>query len=95
MTVEYTQDYLSWIDNLTDHVGRLRILKRVERLAEGNPGLHRYLGKGVYELKIDVGPGYRIYYSKLTATNLVVLFGGDKGSQTKDIAKAIELRRQY
>lgn len=95
MRVEFTREYLSWVNGLSDLVGRSRVLQRVHRLAEGNPGSHRYLGKGVLELKIDVGPGYRVYYLLLGAKHLVVLLGGDKGTQARDIRKAMELGRLY
>ncbi len=95
MRVEKTDDYRSWIDNLRDLSGRARILMRVDRLIHGNPGDHRNLTDGVSELKVDVGPGYRVYYSKRGDRLLLLLAGGDKSSQTKDIAKAIKLNRDY
>ena len=64
MRVEKTEDYSRWIDGLKDHLGRARVLMRVDRLIHGNPGVHRNLTDGVSELKIDVGPGYRVYYSQ-------------------------------
>lgn len=60
MRVEKTDEYRDWIDNLTDVVGRARILMRVDRLVHGNPGIHRNLTDGVSELKVDVGPGYHV-----------------------------------
>lgn len=95
MRVDKTDDYRSWIDNLRDLSGRARILMRVDRLIHGNPGDHRNLTDGVSELKVDVGPGYRVYYSKRGDRLLLLLAGGDKSSQTKDIAKAIELNRDH
>ena len=95
MRVESTDDYRSWIDNLRDLSGRARILMRVDRLIHGNPGDHRNLTDGVSELKVDVGPGYRVYYSKRGDRLLLLLAGGDKSSQTKDIARAIKLNRDY
>ena len=62
--IEKTDEYAAWIDALEDRTGRARILVRVERLIGGNPGDHRNLTDGVSELKIDFGPGYRVYYSQ-------------------------------
>ena len=63
MRVEQTNEYRDWIDAFKDRVARARILVRVDRLIHENPGQHRHLTDGVSELKIDVGPGYRVYYS--------------------------------
>ena len=68
---------------------------RVDRLIHGNPGLHRDLTDGVSELKIDVGPGYRVYYSQRGDRLLLLLAGGDKATQQKDIAKAIRLANSF
>jgi putative addiction module killer protein len=80
---------------MKDQIGRARILMRVDRLIHGNPGSHRALQHGVSELKIDCGPGYRVYYSLRGDALLVLLFGGVKATQEKDIAKAIELNKNY
>ena len=89
--VEKTDEYATWIDSLKEPVGRARILVRVERLIAGNPGLHRALGQGISELKIDVGPGYRVYYSQRGARLILLLVGGDKSSQQKDIQRALKI----
>jgi len=68
---------------------------RVDRLIHGNPGSSRSLTDGVSELKIDVGPGYRVYYTLRGSELLLLLAGGDKSSQSKDIATAIRLARAY
>jgi len=68
---------------------------RVDRLIHGNPGSHRNLTEGVSELKVDVGPGYRVYYSLRGNSLLLLLVGGDKASQAKDIALALELNRNF
>ncbi len=68
---------------------------RVERLIHGNPGDHRNLIEGVSELKLDVGPGYRVYYTRRGSRLLLLLLEGDKSSQKKDIVKALELNRTY
>jgi putative addiction module killer protein len=94
MRVERTDEYREWIDALRDTVGRARILMRVDRLTHGNPGDHRTLTGGVSELRVDVGPGYRVYYARRGARLLLLLAGGDKSSQPQDIALAIRLNRE-
>lgn len=91
MRVEKTDEYVDWIDGLKDVKGRARILMRVDRLIHGNPGSHRNLKHGVSELKVDYGPGYRIYYAKREERLLLLLAGGDKSTQAKDIVSAIRL----
>ncbi|GAA4412933.1 type II toxin-antitoxin system RelE/ParE family toxin [Quisquiliibacterium transsilvanicum] len=95
MRVEKTDEYAQWIDALRDQAARARILVRVERLINGNPGEHRNLTDGVSELKIDFGPGYRVYYAQRGARLLLLLAGGDKSSQSKDIRLALELARSF
>ena len=91
MRVEKTEQYREWLDALRDRAGRARILVRVDRLIEGNPGQHRDLTDGVSELKIDVGPGYRVYDTRRGNRLLLLLAGGDKSTQQKDITTAIKL----
>ena len=93
--VEKTDLYREWLDALKDRAGRARILVRVDRLIHGNPGQYRDLTDGVSELKIDSGPGYRVYYTQRGTRLLLLLAGGDKSSQTKDIAKAIQLAKSF
>ncbi len=95
MRVEKTDVYGKWIDTLKDRTGRARILVRVDRLIQGNPGQHRDLTDGVSELKIDFGPGYRVYYTQRGTRLLLLLAGGDKSTQQKDIALAIELAKNF
>lgn len=82
-----------WINELKDRSARARIQVRVDRLAHGNPGQHRNLTNGLSELKIDVGPGYRVYYTQRGEELIILLVGGDKSSQQTDIARAQELAR--
>ena len=91
MRVQMTEVYLDWINALKDRVGRARIQVRVDRLVHGNPGDHRNLTHGVSELKIDVGPGYRVYYTERNGELIVLLAGGDKSTQQQDIKAAIAL----
>ena len=95
MVVEETEVYREWINNLRDRAGRARIQVRVDRLVHGNPGLHRDLTNGISELKIDFGPGYRVYYTKRGSRLLILLAGGDKSTQQKDSQTAISLARNY
>ena len=95
MRVEKTDEYRDWIDALKDHAGRARILVRVDRLTHGNPGQHRDLTGGISELKVDVGPGYRVYYTQRGTRLLLLLVGGEKSTQQKDIAKAIALAKNF
>ncbi|GAB3475338.1 type II toxin-antitoxin system RelE/ParE family toxin [Polaromonas eurypsychrophila] len=93
MNVQTTAVYLEWINALKDQAVRARIQVRVDRLAHGNPGQHRHLSDGVSELKIDLGPGYRVYYTECDGELIVLLAGGDKSSQQRDIRSAIALAR--
>lgn len=93
MRVEKTDEYRDWLDGIKDRMGRARILVRVDRLIAGNPGQYRDLTEGVSELKIDVGPGYRVYYTQRGTRLLLLLIGGDKATQQKDIALALHLAR--
>lgn len=95
MRVVKSEAYRMWIDGLRDQPGRARVLMRVDRLIHGNPGDHRNLSEGVSELKIDVGPGYRVYFARRGDQLLLLLGGGSKATQTKDIAKALDLNRSF
>ena len=91
MQIEETASFREWLESLRDVVGKTRILQRIDRLAHGNPGQHRVLTRGVRELKIDVGPGYRVYYTERAKKLVVPLAGGDKSTQARDILTAIAL----
>ena len=95
MRVEETVEYHEWINALKDRTSRARIQVRVDRLVHGNPGKHRNLTNGVCELKIDFGPGYRVYYTQRGSRLLLLLAGGDKSTQAGDIAMALQLARDY
>ena len=84
-----------WLDNLKDRQGRGIIRARIRRLELGNPGKCRSVGQGVMELKIDFGPGYRIYYGEDGDALVILLCGGDKGTQDRDVIRAQEFWRQY
>jgi len=89
--VRKTETYARWLDGLHDIHARARVLARVERLAAGNPGDVRPVGEGVSELRIDYGPGYRVYYTMRGRTVVILLAGGDKRTQTSDIKTALRL----
>ena len=89
--IKSTRRFSDWLDRLKDLQGRARIQARIERLAAGNPGEYRNLKHGVSELKINVGPGYRVYYAQRADIVIVLLCGGSKSSQAKDIRAAYEL----
>jgi putative addiction module killer protein len=93
MRVEMTEVYRDWINSLRDRLGRARVQVRVDRLVHGNPGQHRALTHGVSELKIDFGPGYRVYYTERDGVVVILLAGGDKSSQERDIKTAIALAK--
>ncbi|MBI5617906.1 MAG: type II toxin-antitoxin system RelE/ParE family toxin [Gammaproteobacteria bacterium] len=93
MRIQITEVYRDWINGLKERATRARIQVRVDRLAHGNPGQHRNLTDGVSELKIDAGPGYRVYYTERNGELIVLLAGGDKSSQQQDIKAAIALAR--
>ena len=82
-----------WFENDLDRATQVRIEKRIDQLKLGHYGRRRYLGNGVWELKIDLGPGYRIYYGEITKILIIFLTGGDKKTQRKDIEKAKEFWR--
>jgi len=82
------------VGSLRDAAGKARIAARIERLADGNAGNWRSVGDGVLELKIDFGPGYRVYYGRQGEVVYLLLVGGDKKTQAKDIRRAKEIRRR-
>ena len=93
MRVRMTEVYRDWINSLRDRTGRARIQMRIDRLVHGNPGQHRRLTEGVCELKIDFGPGYRVYYTERGGEIIILLAGGDKSTQQRDIKTAVSLAR--
>jgi putative addiction module killer protein len=93
-TLHETEVFAAWMDNLKDGRARARIAQRLDRLARGNPGDVKPVGKGISELRIDHGPGYRVYYLQCGTMLIVLLCGGDKGSQNKDIGRAKQLAEE-
>ena len=91
-----TEEFAKWLKRLKDINARARINVRLTRIAlTGNLGDTKPVGDGVYELRIDYGPGYRVYYSQRGREILLLLIGGDKSSQQKDIEKAKKINTEY
>ena len=88
LEIRRTDEFTDWIDRLRDRVARAKILVRIDRLAAGNAGDVRPVGDGISELRIDHGPGYRVYFVRRGLVLIVLLCGGDKSSQDRDITKA-------
>lgn len=91
--IRKTEHFAKWIDSLQDIRARARIQARIERLVMGNPGDVKALGEGVSEMRIDQGPGYRVYYTQHGRSVVILLAGGDKSTQDKDIRTALRLAR--
>ena len=91
--IRETDVFAAWLDRLRDLRARARIQVRIERLAAGNPGDVKHVGEGVSELRIDYGPGYRVYFKRVGREVIVLLAGGDKSLQAADIKTALRLAR--
>lgn len=91
--IRQTPQYLKWFKSLKDHNARMRINIRIRRLSLGNPGDVKTVGEGVSELRIDYGPGYRVYFCREDKEIILLLIGGDNSTQRKDIARAKELAK--
>ena len=87
--------YQAWVDGLKDQVGRKAVVRRVLRIELGNFGDHKFVRDGVSELRIDVGPGYRLYYAQDGDRVVLLLCGGDKGTQQRDIERAVACWHDY
>ena len=92
--VRQTEVYARWFDGLRDRRARARIDARIRRVSLGNLGDVRPVGEGVSELRIDYGPGYRVYFMQRRQTLVVLLAGGDKDTQDRDVRTALELARE-
>jgi len=91
--IRKTDVFAEWLDSLRDIRARARILVRIERLAAGNPGDVKPVAEGVSELRINYGPGYRVYFIKRGRELVILLAGGDKSTQERDIKTALHLAR--
>ena len=93
LEIRQTEDYRKWFAGLRDRQAQARINVRIRRLTLGNPGDVKPVGEGVSEMRIDYGPGYRVYYAQRGQQLVILLAGGDKSSQTRDIQIALKLAR--
>jgi putative addiction module killer protein len=91
--IRETETYRKWFSRLTDSQAKYRILVQIKRLASGNPGKGHFLGE-ISEMKIDYGPGYRVYYKDTGKEIIILLCGGDKSTQDADITKAKEMAKE-
>ncbi len=89
--ISQTDTYINWFESLRDRQARARIDIRIRRLSVGNPGDVKPVGQGVSEMRIDYGPGYRVYFVQTGETLIILLAGGDKRTQARDINTAINL----
>ncbi|NDC35231.1 MAG: type II toxin-antitoxin system RelE/ParE family toxin [Synechococcaceae bacterium WB9_2_112] len=92
--VRQTERFAQWLGDQRDLRARARVQARIERLIGGNPGDAKPIGSGVSELRINYGPGYRVYFQQKGSTLIILLAGGDKSSQSRDIDDALLLARQ-
>ena len=95
LTASGKDPYQQWLDKLKDLKGRVVIQRRIDRLSTGNFGDHKFCQEGVWELKIDFGPGYRVYYAQAGKTIVLLLFGGSKHTQAADVKEAVKYWRDY
>lgn len=90
-----SEEFESWMQQLRDIRAQLRIRARIERLSKGNPGDVKSVGEGIRELRVDYGPGYRVYLLQRSEMLIVLLCGGDKSTQAKDIKQAKSIARRW
>jgi putative addiction module killer protein len=95
LTASGKDPFQQWLDELEDLKGRIAIQRRIDRVANGNFGDHKFCRDGVWELRIDFGPGYRAYYAREEETVILLLCGGSKRAQSADIDQAVRYRRDY
>jgi len=95
LTESNRDPYQEWLDGLKDIRARVAIQRRIDRLVSDNFGDHKFCRDGVWELRIDTGPGYRIYYAQTNQMIVLLLCGGDKRSQKSDIDRAVKYWNNY
>ena len=94
LEIRQTATYSGWFSNLSDRAAKIRIDIRIRRLSVGNPGDVKPIGEGVSELRVNYGPGYRVYFVEKNEVYVVLLAGGNKSSQDQDIRQAKALARE-
>lgn len=95
LTVSGRDPYQQWLDKLMDLKGRVAIQRRIDRLTEENFGDHKFCQDGVWELRVDFGPGYRVYYTLEGKTIVLLLCGGSKRTQSAGVKEAVRYWRDY
>lgn len=95
LTADGRRPFVEWLGSLRDTQARAKIRNRLSRVESGNLGNYRSVGEGVCELKIDYGPGFRVYFGQIGSTIILLLCGGDKSTQEQDILRAKEYWRDY
>jgi putative addiction module killer protein len=90
LTADGKDLYLDWLRQLRDPIAKVQVVKRVSRVEQGNFGDHKFCREGVWEMRVDVGPGYRVYYAQAGTQVVLLLCGGDKRTQDADIARAVK-----
>jgi putative addiction module killer protein len=82
--------FLEWIKQVRDPIAKMQIIKRINRVEQGNFGDHKFCRDGVWELRVDIGAGYRVYYAQAGSYMVLLLCGGDKSTQSADIDRAVK-----
>ena len=93
--IKSTTIFSKWLSKLKDLRGRIAVARRIERMEHGNFGDVKSVGRSISELRITTGPGYRVYFAKREERIIILLVGGDKSTQSKDIEKAVQLLEEY
>jgi len=93
--IERTPDFDNWLDGLKDRLAQAIIARRLDRIAVGNLGDVKSIGDGISEIRIDHGPGYRVYFTRRGDVVIVLLCGGDKSSQSRDIVRARRMAKEF
>jgi len=95
ISIRETDEFANWISSLRDHRAKARILRRIDRWMVGNAGDVKPVGEGISELRIDYGPGYRVYFLRRGTLLVILLCGGDKRTQDRDISKSKALAKEW
>jgi putative addiction module killer protein len=93
--VKRTEEFKEWLRNLKDMNAFAQITKRLTRVVDGNLGDYKSVGDKIFEMRVNIGPGYRIYFTKKGTEYVFLLLGGDKSTQHKDIVKAKKIAEEY